>query len=73
MNTLTKRQAEALMHIQVFTTKHNYPPTNRELADIMGVASSSTIHGYLDRLEKKGFIKREEGKPRALKVIRNAV
>ncbi|MNR93697.1 LexA repressor [compost metagenome] len=73
MKPLTKRQAEALMHIQIFTTKHNYPPTNRELADIMGVSSSSTVHGFLDRLEKKGFISREDGKPRALKVIRNAV
>ncbi|MNS19288.1 LexA repressor [compost metagenome] len=73
MQPLTKRQTEALMHIQKFTAEHHYPPTNRELAEVMGISSTSTIHRYLDGLEKSGFITREEGKPRALRVIRHAI
>ncbi|MDK8193114.1 hypothetical protein QP794_23790 [Paenibacillus sp. UMB7766-LJ446] len=56
MNQLTTREEEALQAIKVYFQDHGYPPTTRELGDMMGLASSSTAYSYLDRLEKKGFI-----------------
>ncbi|WFR65500.1 hypothetical protein P9222_08625 [Paenibacillus amylolyticus] len=49
---------------------NKYPPTTRELSDMMGWSSSSTAHGYLDRLEKKGYIKRSESIPRGIKIMK---
>jgi len=46
-----------------------YPPTVREIADAVGLSSSSTVHSHLDRLEKKGCIRRDPSKPRAIDVL----
>src|SRR5699024_1565772 len=46
-----------------------YPPAVREIAKAVGLASSSTVHGHLERIEKKGFIKRDPTKPRAIEII----
>ena len=46
-----------------------YPPSVREICEAVGLKSTSTVHGYLQRLEKKGFIKKDATKPRALKVL----
>ena len=36
-----------------------YPPTVREIGEGVGLSSSSTVHGHLSRLEKKGFIHKD--------------
>ena len=46
-----------------------YPPSVREIGEAVGLASSSTVHGHLDRLEKKGFIRRDPTKPRAIELL----
>ncbi len=46
-----------------------YPPSVREICQAVGLKSTSTVHGYLKRLEKKGLIKKDPTKPRALKVL----
>src|SRR5699024_11681319 len=46
----------------------NYPPTVREIAQAVNLASSSTVHGHLERLEKKGLVHRDPTKPRALEL-----
>lgn len=46
-----------------------YPPSVREIALAVGLASSSTVHGHLERLENKGFIRRDPTKPRAIEII----
>jgi len=45
-----------------------YPPSVREIGEAVGLASSSTVHGHLDRLEKKGLIRRDATKPRAIEI-----
>ncbi|WP_270773923.1 transcriptional repressor LexA [Weissella confusa] len=45
-----------------------YPPTVREIGVGVGLSSSSTVHGHLSRLEKKGFIHKDPDKPRAIDV-----
>ncbi|QLG39413.1 MarR family transcriptional regulator [Paenibacillus sp. E222] len=69
MKRLSRREEEALQAIKEFFKDNRYPPTTRELGDMMGLTSSSTAHGYLDRLEKKGYIKRTESTPRGIKIL----
>ncbi|WP_339064159.1 transcriptional regulator [Tepidibacillus marianensis] len=52
-----------------FTSEHKYPPTVRELCDIIGLASSSTMHGYLKRLQLHGLITWEPEKPRTISIV----
>ena len=54
MTKLSKRQQEILDYIKVEVRKKGYPPSVREIGEAVGLASSSTVHGHLSRLEKKG-------------------
>jgi repressor LexA len=71
---LTGKQKKALQLIRINIQKTGYPPTVRELCKSLGVNSSATAFKYLKILEKKGYIKREKEKNRAIKLtpqIRN--
>jgi repressor LexA len=46
-----------------------YPPSVREICDAVGLKSTSTVHGHLERLEKKGIIRRDPTKPRAIEIV----
>lgn len=46
-----------------------YPPSVREIAKAVGLASSSTVHGHLERIENKGYIRRDPTKPRAIEIL----
>lgn len=69
METLTKRQEDILNYIKKFMVTHGYPPTVREIGKDLGVSSPATIHTHLSNLEKKGFIKKEETKNRAIELL----
>ena len=69
MNKLSKRQATILEFIKQEVKDKGYPPSVREIAEAVGLLSSSTVHGHLDRLEKKGFIRRDPTKPRAIEIL----
>lgn len=45
-----------------------YPPTVREIGRAVSLSSTSTVHGHLARLTKKGLLKRDPTKPRAMEV-----
>ena len=45
-----------------------YPPSVREIAQAVGLKSTSTVHGHLQRLEKRGLLPRDATKPRAMEV-----
>jgi len=62
----TPRQQAILDCIKDFTREHGYPPSVREIGERVGLSSSSTVQSHLKTLEKKGFIKRDPTKPRAL-------
>ncbi len=47
----------------------NYPPTVRDICAAFGLKSSSTAHFYLKTLEKKGYIRRNPQKPRAIELL----
>jgi repressor LexA len=60
------RQQAILGVIKDFTREHGYPPSVREIGERVGLSSSSTVQCHLRTLEKKGLIKRDPTKPRAL-------
>ncbi|WP_079529992.1 transcriptional repressor LexA [Halobacillus hunanensis] len=69
MNKLSKRQQAILDFIKEQVLLKGYPPSVREIGQSVGLASSSTVHGHLSRLEKKGYLRRDPTKPRAIEVI----
>jgi len=69
VSKLSKRQHSILEFIKQEVRDKGYPPSVREIAEAVGLLSSSTVHGHLDRLEKKGFIRRDPTKPRAIEIL----
>ena len=49
--------------------QRGYPPSIREIGELVGLASSSCVAHQLRVLEEKGFIKRDPNRPRALEVF----
>ncbi|MFZ5943577.1 MAG: transcriptional repressor LexA [Bacillota bacterium] len=68
LDNLSERQLEILNFIKSELRTKGYPPSVREIGDAVGLSSSSTVHGHLAQLEKKGFIRRDPTKPRAIEI-----
>jgi len=69
MKKVSKRQEAILEFIKEEVRTKGYPPSVREIGEAVGLASSSTVHGHLARLEQKGFIRRDPTKPRAIEIL----
>ncbi|HEY4552844.1 MAG TPA: transcriptional repressor LexA [Bacillaceae bacterium] len=69
MTKLSKRQQDILDFIKLEVKAKGYPPSVREIGEAVGLASSSTVHGHLARLESKGLIRRDPTKPRAIEIL----
>lgn len=69
MKKITPKQRQVLNAIMEFTKKHKYPPTIHELAEMVGLKSTSTMHGYLERLKLHGLITWEPSFPRTIQVV----
>ncbi|PRR81345.1 transcriptional repressor LexA [Clostridium vincentii] len=69
MVEIKDKQAEIYRFLIDFTEKKGYPPSVREICEAVSLKSTSTVHGHLKRLEKKGLIKRDPTKPRALEIL----
>ncbi|WP_110111946.1 transcriptional repressor LexA [Bacillus sp. CGMCC 1.16541] len=69
MMKLSKRQQDILNFIKQEVKVKGYPPSVREIGEAVGLASSSTVHGHLARLESKGLIRRDPTKPRAIEIL----
>ena len=67
-NTRGDTQAKILAYIEKATLQKGYPPSVREICEATGLKSTSTVHGHLIRLEKKGLLYRDSMKPRAISV-----
>lgn len=68
MDELTDRQAAILQFISRHCRDSGYPPTVREIGFGVGLASPSTVHAHLAKLEAAGHIHRDPTKPRAMYV-----
>lgn len=66
--TVSSKQLEVLQYIYDTVSDRGYPPTVREIGSAVNLSSTSTVHGHLSRLEKKGLLERDPTKPRAIEV-----
>ena len=66
---LSTRQQEIYDFVVAYARKHGYPPTVREIGAEVGLASPSTVHVHLAKLEQAGYLRRDPTKPRALELV----
>ncbi|MFT7625197.1 MAG: repressor LexA [Myxococcota bacterium] len=66
---LTERQALVLDFIQSSITDRGYPPTIREIGEQLSIKSTNGVNDHLKALERKGYLKREDMKSRALRPV----
>jgi repressor LexA len=73
MQGLTKRQEQTLDFIRKSIGERGYPPTLREIGEYMGIRSTNGVNDHLRALERKGYLRREDMKSRALKLVEASV
>jgi repressor LexA len=65
---LTARQRKVLEVIRDSVEHRGYPPSMREIGEAVGLTSSSSVAHQLSTLERKGFLRRDPNRPRAIEV-----
>jgi repressor LexA len=65
---LTSRQRRVLQVIRDSVQQRGYPPSMREIGDAVGLTSTSSVAHQLTTLERKGFLRRDPNRPRAVEV-----
>jgi len=65
---LTARQRRVLDVIRDAVERRGYPPSMREIGEAVGLTSSSSVSHQLAMLEKKGYLRRDPNRPRAIEV-----
>ena len=68
---LTKRQKQVLDFIKAFIKKHDYAPSLEEVKKHLGLSSVSTAHFHVQALEQKGFLRKDDNRPRAIEISKN--
>jgi repressor LexA len=65
---LTPRQRKVLEVIRDWVERFGYPPSVREIGDAVGLTSTSSVHHQLRTLERKGYLRRDPHRTRAVDV-----
>jgi repressor LexA len=65
---LTQRQRRVLEVIRDSIERRGYPPSVREIGEAVGLSSASSVAHQLSVLQKKGWLRRDPNRPRALDV-----
>lgn len=65
---ITEKQMRVLAYVKEQIKKNGYAPSVREICQALGLKSTSTVHGYLARLQKKGLIQKAALKPRTIRI-----
>lgn len=68
---LTRRQRQILDYVIEYSRRRGYPPSVRDIGNALQLTSSSTVHSHLSALEKKGYLRRDPSKPRAIEVLKD--
>lgn len=68
-STLTPRQQKVLTVIRKSVDERGYPPSLREIGEAVGLTSPSSVAHQLAALERKGFLRRDPNRPRAMEVV----
>lgn len=66
---LSAKQLEILQYMKKEIASKGYPPSVREICKAVELKSTSTVHGHLNKLEEKGYIRRDPTKPRAIEIL----
>ncbi|MCR5734633.1 MAG: transcriptional repressor LexA [Lachnospiraceae bacterium] len=69
MGKISAKQQQILEYIKDEILKRGYPPAVREICEAVGLKSTSSVHAHLESLEKKGYIRRDPAKPRAIEIV----
>lgn len=67
---MTDKQNKVYEEIKKYIKENGYPPTIRELCDILNLKSTGTIQVMLKRIKKKGYIDYNEYKSRTIRIIK---
>ena len=67
-HVLTWRQRNVLQVIRESVQKRGYPPSMREIAEAIGLTSTSTVSHHLSTLQRKGYLHRDVGRARTVEV-----
>ena len=65
---LTTKRRQILDCISASLRERGYPPSVREIGEVVGLTSSSTVHAHLAVLQREGYLRRDPTKPRAIEV-----
>ncbi len=66
---ITARQFEVLVAVEQYVDARGYPPTVRELCEALDVSSTNGMVTHLEALERKGYLAREAGTARGMRVL----
>jgi repressor LexA len=66
---LTQKQIEILLYIKSEVQRQGYPPSVRDICKGVDLKSTSTVHSHLEKLESKGYIRKDPTKPRAIEIL----
>ncbi len=66
---LTARQRLVLRTIRASVETRGYPPSMREIGEAVGLTSPSSVKHQLSALERKGYLRRDPNRPRAIEVV----
>lgn len=69
MEKLTKRQNDILQVVKEFIAKRGYPPTVREIGEVLNLSSPATTQAHLKKIAQKGYIKKTSLKNRAIELL----
>ena len=69
VNTITPKQKKVLDFITSFVEKNEYAPSLEEIAKHFKLKSASTVHQFIDSLQKKGYLNKEGNKQRSIRPI----
>ena len=69
MEVLSQKEQKIYEYIRGVIRENGYAPSVRDIKLALGIKSTSTVHSYIERLETKGYIKREQGKSRTLRIF----
>jgi repressor LexA len=65
---LTPRQRKIMEFLRNWGAEHGYPPSVREIGEAVGLVSPSSVAYQLKALERKGYLRRDPNRPRAVDV-----
>ena len=68
--SINKREKAILKFIEKQIMTQGYPPSVREIGKAIGLSSTATVHAYLEKLEKDGYIKKEDKKGRIYEITK---